>query len=68
MKRCSGPRIARCMAALPTVDSITAACVLGGSEADGCAVCDRAGGDGGSDGADDGGPDQLLPAGRDAAR
>ena len=36
------------MAALPTVDSITEACVLGGSEADGCAVRYEAGGDGGS--------------------
>ena len=43
------------------------ACVLGGSEPDGCAVRDGAGGDRGSDGADDGGPDQLLPEGRDAA-
>ena len=55
------------MATLPTVDSITKHVYSEDLTSDGCAVCDGAGGDRGSDGADDGGPDQLLPEGRDAA-
>ena len=55
------------MAALPTVDSITRHVYSEDLSSHGCAVCDGAAADGGCDRAHDGGPDQLLPEGRDAA-
>ena len=57
-------------AVLPSVarEAILRHSVLGGAEADGRAVRYAAGGDGGRERTDDGGADEPLPEGRDAAR